>query len=379
MNNDLQLLRALYERLPDLLPGFNPHDPATAPDLNDLPTLQRIVVGALEQLADNADTERAQLSALYMLGCLKGMRHVARRLLDLADATASEQVKASALYVAARGLDLLKMSPFTLRPPGVGQAAGGGLSLNPSIPLPSVPSPAAAANRPPLPRAPIPPKPRTRPSQTKETPPQRENTHPQAETAEEPPQHDNSLPPQAGEDVAQRSEFLPSRAGEMSRSDRGGAPARLPTDPHPAPPAEQHHPPHPPTAPQPPTDPDCPPHRAPGAPAPSSSSTPPNAPRPAAAPADPEAAKFLLPTAGAVAQRSECSPPASEGRCRRSEFSPPACGGRCRNATEGGCPYPGGSARSSSADSSSTAADCSGITNSCPTYSASASASERLL
>ena len=223
MNNDLQLLRALYERLPDLLPGFNPHDPATAPDLNDLPTLQQIVVGALEQLADNADTERAQLSALYMLGCLKGMRHVARRLLDLADATSSEQVKASALYVAARGLDLLKMSPFTLRPPGAGQAAGGGLSLNPSIPLPSVPSPAAAANRPPLPRAPIPPKPRNRPNRTKENPPQQE-----------------FLPPLAGGDVAERQR---------------GAPAHPPTDPDPAPPTEQEHPPHPPAAPQPPTDP----------------------------------------------------------------------------------------------------------------------------
>ena len=238
MNNDLQLLRALYERLPGLLPGFNPHDPATAPDLNDLPTLQHIVVGALEQLADNADTERAQLSALYMLGCLKGMRHVARRLLDLADATSSEQVKASALYVAARGLDLLKMSPFTLRPPGTEQAAGGGLSLNPSVPLPSVPSPAATANRPPLPRAPIPPKPRNRPSPTKETPPQRENTHPQAEDVA---QHDNFLPPLAGGDVAARQR---------------GAPAHLPTDPHSAPPTEQEPPPHPPTAPQPPTDPD---------------------------------------------------------------------------------------------------------------------------
>ena len=227
MNNDLQLLRALYERLPDLLPGFNPHDPATAPDLNDLPTLQHIVVGALEQLADNADTERAQLSALYMLGCLKGMRHVARRLLDLADTTSSEQVKASALYVAARGLDLLKMSPFTLRPPGAEQAAGGG--LNPSIPLPSVPSPAAAANRPPLPRAPIPPKPRTRPSQTKETPPQRENTHPQAETAEEPPQHDNSLHPQA-EDVADRNVLPPRAGGDVAERQRG-APAHPPTDP----------------------------------------------------------------------------------------------------------------------------------------------------
>ena len=245
MNNDLHLLRALYERLPDLLPGFNPHDPATAPDLNDLPTLQHIVVGALEQLADNADSERAQLSALYMLGCLKGMRHVARRLLDLADATSSEQVKASALYVAARGLDLLKMSPFTLRPPGAGQAAGGGLSLDASIPLPSVPSPAAAANRPPLPRAPIPPKPRTRPTKADapqpkpaEDPPQQENTHPQAEDVA---QRDNFLPPLAGGDVAQRQR---------------GAPARLPTDPDPAPPTEQEHPPHPPTAPQPPTDPD---------------------------------------------------------------------------------------------------------------------------
>ena len=255
MNNDLQLLRALYERLPDLLPGFNPHDPATAPDLNDLPTLQHIVVGALEQLADNADTERAQLSALYMLGCLKGMRHVARRLLDLADATSSEQVKASALYVAARGLDLLKMSPFTLRPPGAEQAAGGGLSLDSSIPLPSVPSPAAAANRPPLPRAPIPPKPRNRPSRTKETPPQRENTHPQAETAEEPPQHDNVLPPQAGTDVADRNVLPPLAGGDVAERQRG-APAHPPTDPNPAPPTEQQHPPHPPTAPQPPTNPD---------------------------------------------------------------------------------------------------------------------------
>ena len=59
MNNYLQLLRALYERLPALLPGFNPQDPATAPDLNDLPTLQQIVVGALEHFADNADSERA--------------------------------------------------------------------------------------------------------------------------------------------------------------------------------------------------------------------------------------------------------------------------------------------------------------------------------
>ena len=224
MNNDLQLLRALYERLPDLLPGFNPQDPATAPDLNDLPTLQHIVVGALEQLADNADTERAQLSALYMLGCLKGMRHVARRLLDLADATSSEQVKASALYVAARGLDLLKMSPFTLRPPGTGQAAGGGLSLNPSIPLPSVPSPAAAANRPPLPRAPIPPKPRTR--QTKADIPQRKPT-------EEPPQREN-LHPQA-EDIAQRDNFLPPLAGgDVAERQRGGAraPPNRPRSPH---------------------------------------------------------------------------------------------------------------------------------------------------
>ena len=240
MNNDLQLLRALYERLPDLLPGFNPHDPATAPDLNDLPTLQHIVVGALEQLADNADTERAQLSALYMLGCLKGMRHVARRLLDLADATSSEQVKASALYVAARGLDLLKMSPFTLRPPGAEQAGGGG--LNPSIPLPSVPSPAAAANRPPLPRAPIPPKPRTRPSQTKETPPQRENLHPQAEDVA---QDENVLPPDGEEMSRSETIFSPRLRGEMSRSDRGGPPAHLPTEQE-----------HPPTAPQPPTDPD---------------------------------------------------------------------------------------------------------------------------
>ena len=230
MNNDLQLLRALYERLPDLLPGFNPHDPATAPDLNDLPTLQRIVVGALEQLADNADTERAQLSALYMLGCLKGMRHVARRLLDLADATSSEQVKASALYVAARGLDLLKMSPFTLRPPGTGQTAGSGLSLDASIPLPSVPSPAATANRPPLPRAPIPPKPRNRPTKA---------DIPQRKPAEEPQPQEN-ISPQA-EDVAERQR---------------GAPAHLPTDPQPLPPTEQEHPPHPPTAPQPPTDPD---------------------------------------------------------------------------------------------------------------------------
>ena len=106
-----------------------------------------------------------------MLGCLKGMRHVARRLLDLADAASSEQVKASALYVAARGLDLLKMSPFTLRPPGTERdAAGGGLSLNPSVPLPSVPSPAAAANRPPLPRAPIPPNPAIAPAGPKRTP-----------------------------------------------------------------------------------------------------------------------------------------------------------------------------------------------------------------
>ena len=245
MNNDLQLLRALYERLPDLLPGFNPHDPATAPDLNDLPTLQHIVVGALEQLADNAGSERAQLSALYMLGCLKGMRHVARRLLDLADATSSEQVKASALYVAARGLDLLKMSPFTLRPPGAGQAAGGGLSLNPSIPLPSVPSPAAAANRPPLPRAPIPPKPRNRPTA---------KHIPQPKPTTEPQQQEN-IPPQTGEDVAERN-FLPPLAGGDVAERQRGAPAHPPTDPDPVPPAEQQHPPHPPTAPQPPTDPD---------------------------------------------------------------------------------------------------------------------------
>ena len=243
MNSDLQLLRALYERLPSLLPGFNPQDPATAPDLNDLPTLQHIVVGALEQLADNADSERAQLSALYMLGCLKGMRHVARRLLDLADATSSEQVKASALYVAARGLDLLKMSPFTLRPPGAEQAGGGGLSLNPSVPLPSVPSPAATANRPPLPRAPIPPKPRTR--QTKADIPQRKPT-------EEPPQREN-LHPQA-EDIAQRDNFLPPLAGGDVAERQRGAPAHPPTAP--APPTEQEPPPHPPTAPQPPTDPD---------------------------------------------------------------------------------------------------------------------------
>ena len=337
MNNDLQLLRALYERLPDLLPGFNPQDPATAPDLNDLPTLQHIVVGALEQLADNADTERAQLSALYMLGCLKGMRHVARRLLDLADATSSEQVKASALYVAARGLDLLKMSPFTLRPPGAEQAAGGGLSLNPSIPLPSVPSPAATANRPPLPRAPIPPNPAPAPTGPKK-PPRSAKTPTRKRKPLKNPRSTTILSPRKREKMSRIGMFSPRLRGEMSRSDRGGRPRTPQPTPTPLPPPSNNTPRIPRPPPNPPPTRTGTPHCAPGAPAPSSSSTPPNAPRPVAvAPADPEAAKFLLPTAGAVAQRSKCSPPACEERRRNAQnFLPPLAGGDVATRQRGG-------------------------------------------
>ena len=183
MTSTQDLARAIHERRPDLLPNFNPDDPDTAPDLDDPQVFNPLYLGALEHLAQHAESDHDRLSALYLLAEQRGYSGLKAQLLKLTRTTRFHRIKLIAVYLIARALRMVEqLAQAHLNTGGM-----------PNVPLPTPSLPRAPAMPlPPLPypRLPIPRK--HRPKQPKSEPaPEPAAAEPTAPTASPKPNYDN--------------------------------------------------------------------------------------------------------------------------------------------------------------------------------------------
>ncbi len=165
MPSDHDHLRRLHRHHPELLPDFNPDEPAAAPDLDNPTVFQPLYTAGLEQLAQHAQSDHDRLSALYLLAAQHGCARVKDQLLKLAETTTAHRVMLTVVYLIARALGMVALrEPARLNLGGLPGPALPGPSIlgasfrwTPTLPYPRLPIPRKRSAKRPKPTEPTTP------------------------------------------------------------------------------------------------------------------------------------------------------------------------------------------------------------------------------